>query len=139
MFPKPLPALPALTGRFAWPATGRIVSGFGPKPGGRYNDGINIAVPAGTPVKAAEDGIVAYAGTGISGFGGLVLIKHADGWVTAYAHNDALSVGRGDRVTKGQVIARSGATGSVDEPQLHFEIRRGRTPVDPVRLLGPQR
>ena len=93
---------------------------------------------AGTPVRAAADGVVAYAGNGIEGFGGLVLIKHGEGWVTAYAHNEALSVARGDRVARGQVIARSGSTGSVDEPQLHFEIRRGRTPVDPLRALPPR-
>ena len=90
-------------------------------------------------MKAAADGVVAYAGNGIEGFGGLVLIKHGDGMVTAYAHNETLGVARGDAVKRGQVIAKSGATGSVDEPQLHFEIRRGRTPVDPMKVLGPQK
>lgn len=133
--PKPVAEPAAFAVRFAWPVDGRLLSAFGAKPGGRYNDGINIKAPAGTPVKAAADGVVAYAGDGIEGFGGLLLIKHGDGWVTAYAHNEALLVARGDKVTRGQTIARSGSTGSVDEPQLHFEIRRGRTPVDPAKYL----
>ena len=132
---RPLPALPAGSPSFAWPLSGRILSGFGPKPGGRYNDGVNLKASAGTPVRAAADGVVAYAGDAVTGFGNLILIKHADGWVTAYGHNEALLVVRGARVSKGDIIARSGATGSVDEPQLHFEMRRGRAAVDPVKLL----
>jgi murein DD-endopeptidase MepM/ murein hydrolase activator NlpD len=130
-----VPAPATFAGRFVWPLEGTILSRFGPKPAGRYNDGINIKAPAGTPVKAAADGVVAYAGDGIAGFGGLVLLKHGDGWVTAYAHAEELLVARGDSVKRGDIVARSGATGSVDEPQLHFEIRRGRTPVDPLKYL----
>lgn len=133
--PKPVAEPAVFAGRFFWPLEGSILSRFGPKPAGRYNDGINIRTPAGTPVKAAADGIVAYAGDGIAGFGGLVLLKHGDGWVTAYAHAEELLVARGDKVKRGDTIARAGATGSVDEPQLHFEIRRGRTPVDPLKHL----
>ncbi len=135
---KPL-AEPALfTGRFAWPIEGRLLSSFGPKSGGRYNDGVNIKASAGSPVRAASDGVVAYAGDELEGFGGLIIIKHGDGWVTAYAHNEALLVARGDTVKRGTIIARAGSTGSVDEPQLHFEIRRGRTAVDPARYLPPK-
>ncbi len=133
--PKPVAEPAAFAGRFFWPLDGRILSSFGAKPAGRYNDGINIKADAGTPVKAAADGVVAYAGDGIAGFGGLVLLKHGDGWVTAYAHAEELLVARGDTVKRGDIVARAGATGSVDEPQLHFEIRRGRTPVDPLKHL----
>lgn len=133
--PKPVAEPTVFAGRFVWPVEGRILSAFGPKPGGRYNDGINIKANAGTPVRAAADGVVAYAGDGLEGFGGLVLLKHGDGWVTAYAHNEELLVARGEQVKRGDTIARAGATGSVDEPQLHFEIRRGRTPVDPIKQL----
>ena len=133
--PRPVAEPATFAGRFVWPIEGRILSRFGAKPGGRYNDGINIRAEAGTPVRAAADGVVAYAGDGLEGFGGLVLLKHGDGWVTAYAHNEELLVARGDQVKRGDSIARAGATGSVDEPQLHFEIRRGRTPVDPLKQL----
>ena len=133
--PKPVAEPAVFAGRFVWPVEGRILSGFGPKAGGRYNDGINIKSAAGTPVRAAADGVVAYAGDGLEGFGGLVLLKHGDGWITAYAHNEALLVARGDQVKRGDIVARVGSTGSVDEPQLHFEIRRGRTPVDPLKQL----
>jgi lipoprotein NlpD len=133
--PRPIAEPASFAGRFAWPVEGRLLSRFGPKAGGRYNDGINIGTAAGTPVHAAADGVVAYAGDGLAGFGGLVLLKHGDGWVTAYAHNEALLVARGQSVKRGDTIARAGATGSVDEPQLHFEIRRGRTPVDPLKQL----
>lgn len=132
------PAIAAAAPRFAWPVEGRILSGFGPKPGGRYNDGINIKAGRGDAVRAADAGTVAYAGDAIAGFGNLLLIKHAGGWVTAYAHNETLLVERGDTVGRGEVIARAGATGAVSEPQLHFEVRRGRTPVDPVKLLPPR-
>ena len=135
----PLPALPTGTPVFAWPIEGRILSGFGPKPGGRYNDGVNLKASAGTAVRAAADGVVAYAGDAVAGFGNLILIKHADGWVSAYGHNEALLVARGVKVAKGDIIARSGATGAVDEPQLHFELRRGRAAEDPVKLLPVRR
>ncbi len=134
----PLPALPSGTPTFAWPLEGRIVSAFGAKPGGRFNDGVNLRATPGTPVRAAADGVVAYAGDAVAGFGNLVLIKHADGWVSAYGHNEALLVTRGQAVRRGDIVARSGATGAVDEPQLHFEMRRGRTPSDPVKLLPPR-
>lgn len=117
---------------FRWPARGRIIQGF--RMGG--NDGINIAVPEGTAVKAAESGVVAYAGSEIKGFGNLVLIRHPNGYVTAYANNGSLDVKRGEQVKRGQVIARSGQSGNVQSPQLHFELRKGSTPVDPTRYLA---
>jgi murein DD-endopeptidase MepM/ murein hydrolase activator NlpD len=120
---------------FAWPAEGRIVSAFGPKGGGLYNDGINIAAPAGTPVRAAEAGVIAYAGNELRGFGNMLLIKHTGGWITTYAHNQELLVKRGERVRRGQVIARVGSSGAVDQPQLHFEIRKGKRAVDPLQQL----
>ncbi len=134
----PLPAVAGPAPAFAWPLEGRVLSTFGPKPGGRFNDGVNLKASVGTPVRAAADGVVAYAGDAVAGFGNLVLIKHADGWVSAYGHNETLLVARGRKVTKGEIIARSGATGAVDEPQLHFELRRGRTPSDPLALLPPR-
>lgn len=133
--PNPLPTLPGGSPVFAWPVEGRVLSGFGAKPGGRYNDGVNLKASAGSAVRAAADGVVAYAGDAVAGFGNLILIKHADGWVTAYGHNEALLVARGAKVRRGDVIARAGATGAVDEPQVHFELRRGRVAVDPAKLL----
>ena len=131
---------PARPGRsFAWPLKGEIVSGFGTKATGLRNDGVNIAAPRGTPVRAAEGGIVAYAGNELRGFGNLVLLRHADGWITAYAHNDEILVRRGDQVARGQDIARVGSTGNVSAPQLHFEIRKGGEAHDPVPLLSDQR
>jgi murein DD-endopeptidase MepM/ murein hydrolase activator NlpD len=121
---------------FRWPARGRVIAGFGPKPTGQQNDGINLAVPEGTPVKAADDGTVAYAGNELKGYGNLVLIRHANGYVTAYAHASELMVKRGDTVKRGQVIAKSGQTGNVSSPQLHFEVRKGATPVDPMQHLA---
>jgi len=117
---------------FRWPARGRIIQGF--SNGG--NDGINIAVPEGTQVKAAEAGVVAYAGNELKGYGNLVLIRHPNGFVTAYAHNGDIAVKRGDQVTRGQTIAKSGQTGNVASPQLHFELRKGSTPVDPTSYLA---
>jgi murein DD-endopeptidase MepM/ murein hydrolase activator NlpD len=134
--PPPLPAVTGDAPRFRWPLPGRIISGFGPKPGGRFNDGVNLKANAGEPVRAAGDGVVAYAGDAIAGFGNLLLVKHAGGWVSAYAHNEALLVARGARVKAGEVIARAGQTGAVAEPQLHFELRRGRAPVDPAAVIG---
>jgi murein DD-endopeptidase MepM/ murein hydrolase activator NlpD len=121
---------------FRWPVRGRVIQAFGPKPNGLQNDGINLAVPEGTPVKAAEDGVVAYAGNELKGYGNLVLVRHANGFVTAYAHAADILVKRGDTVKRGQVIAHSGQTGSVTSPQLHFEIRKGATPVDPAQYLN---
>ncbi len=117
---------------FRWPARGRIIQGFAS--GG--NDGINISVPEGTQVKAAEGGVVAYAGSELKGYGNLVLIRHPNGFVSAYAHNGELDVKRGDQVKRGQTIAKSGQSGNVGSPQLHFELRKGSTPVDPTRYLA---
>lgn len=120
---------------FRWPVRGRVISEFGPRPNGSRNDGINIAVPEGTSVRAAENGVVAYAGNELRGYGNLVLIRHADGWVTAYAHNSELLVKRGDEVRRGDIIAKAGQTGSVTSPQLHFELRKGAQAVDPMPHL----
>ena len=122
--------------KFRWPANGRVIAGFGPSSNGQQNDGINIAVPENTPVKAAEDGVVAYAGNELKGYGNLVLVRHPNGYVTAYAHAKELLVKRGDQIKRGQVIARSGQTGNVNAPQLHFEIRKGASPLDPMKFLG---
>ncbi len=121
---------------FRWPVRGRIISTFGSKPNGTRNEGINIAVPEGTDVHAAADGVVAYAGNELKGYGNLILIRHKGGWVTAYAHNKALLVKRGQRVRRGEVIAKAGRTGSVSTPQLHFEIRKGATAVNPLKYLN---
>ncbi len=121
---------------FAWPISGgHVIAEFGPSEGGGHNDGINIAAAAGTTVTAADDGVVAYAGNELRGYGNLVLIKHANGWMTAYAHNAALLVKRGQKVMRGEPIARVGTTGAVGEPQLHFEIRHGTKPMDPSEYL----
>jgi murein DD-endopeptidase MepM/ murein hydrolase activator NlpD len=122
--------------KFRWPANGRVIAGYGATPNGQQNDGINIALPENTPVKAAEDGVVAYAGNELKGYGNLVLVRHPNGYVTAYAHAKELLVKRGDQVKRGQVIARSGQTGNVNTPQLHFEIRKGSSPLDPTRFLN---
>ena len=129
---EPSGAMPS----FGWPVRGRLIAGFGSKPDGTQNDGINLAVPEGTPIKAADDGVVAYAGNELKGYGNLVLISHANGFVSAYAHASELMVKRGDTVKRGQVIAHAGQTGNVTSPQLHFEIRKGSTPVDPAQYLG---
>ena len=119
---------------FRWPARGRIIQGF--KGGAGGNDGINIAVPEGTQVKAAEGGVVAYAGNELKGYGNLVLIRHPNGYVTAYANNGEIDVKRGETVKRGQMIAKSGQSGNVNSPQLHFELRKGSTPVDPTTFLA---
>lgn len=118
---------------FRWPARGRVIAGFSGRGG---NEGINIAVPEGTPVKAAEGGTVAYAGSELKGYGNLVLIRHPNGYVSAYAHNGELTVKRGETVKRGQVVAKSGQTGNVSSPQLHFELRKGSSPVDPTPYLN---
>jgi murein DD-endopeptidase MepM/ murein hydrolase activator NlpD len=130
---RTFPIQPASRGgkRFLWPVRGRIISNFGPREGGLHNDGINIAAPNGVPIVAADNGVVAYAGQELRGFGNLLLIKHADGWTTAYAHAQRILVKRGDRVKRGQTIGTIGTTGSVTRPQLHFELRRGSRAVDP--------
>jgi murein DD-endopeptidase MepM/ murein hydrolase activator NlpD len=122
--------------QFRWPVRGRVISGYGAKANGQQNDGINLAVPEGTEVKAAENGVVAYAGNELKGYGNLVLLRHSDGWMTAYAHNSQLMVKRGDTVRRGQTIARAGQTGGVSSPQVHFEVRKGSTPVDPTQYLA---
>jgi murein DD-endopeptidase MepM/ murein hydrolase activator NlpD len=121
---------------FRWPVKGRIISGFGTKPDGGHNDGINISVPQGTPVKAAENGVVAYAGSELKGYGNLVLVRHANNWVSAYANNEALLVARGEQVRRGQVIAKAGTSGQVTQPQVHFELRKGSRPVDPTKYMS---
>jgi murein DD-endopeptidase MepM/ murein hydrolase activator NlpD len=128
---EPSGAMPS----FRWPVRGRVIAGFGSK-NGTQNDGINLAVPEGTPIKAADDGVVAYAGNELKGYGNLVLIRHSNGYVSAYAHASELMVKRGDTIKRGQVIAHAGQTGNVTSPQLHFEIRKGSTPVDPTQYLG---
>ncbi|MGN6750659.1 MAG: peptidoglycan DD-metalloendopeptidase family protein [Xanthobacteraceae bacterium] len=121
---------------FRWPVRGRVIAAFGPKPNGVQNDGINLAVPEGTPIKAAEEGVVAYAGSELKGYGNLVLVRHPNGFVTAYAHASDILVKRGEAVKRGQVIGHAGQTGNVTSPQLHFEIRKGATPVDPAQYLN---
>jgi murein DD-endopeptidase MepM/ murein hydrolase activator NlpD len=125
----------AATQSFRWPVRGRVISGFGPRPSGQQNDGINLSVPEGTPIKAAQDGVVAYAGNELKSYGNLVLVRHSNGYVTAYAHASEILVKRDEQVKRGQVIGKSGQTGNVAAPQLHFEIRKGSTPLDPVPFL----
>lgn len=130
---QPPPPPPPLAGRgFIWPVKGEVLNEFGPMAKGQHSDGVNIAAPRGTPVKAAENGVVAYVGNELKGFGNLLLIKHADGWMTAYAHNDQLLVHKGEQVRRGQQIATVGASGNVSQPQLHFEMRRGTEAVNPA-------
>jgi murein DD-endopeptidase MepM/ murein hydrolase activator NlpD len=127
---------PRAAGGFLWPVKGDVVAEFGPLPNkGQHNDGINIAAAKGTAVRAAENGVVAYSGNELKGFGNLLLIKHSDNWMTAYAHNDQLMVRKGDQVKRGQTISTVGSTGSVTSPQLHFEIRRGTEAVNPLDFL----
>ena len=120
---------------FIWPLKGRILTRFGPIEKGLKNDGLNIAAPVGAPVRAAQNGIVAYSGNALKGFGQLVLIKHDRGYVTAYAHNQAILVKAGQQVQRGQVIARAGESGNVSSPQLHFQLRKGQKSLDPQPLL----
>jgi len=122
-------------GSFAWPVDGRVVRRFGPGASGERNDGIKIAVPLSTPIRASADGVVAYAGDGIAALGGLVMVKHGGGWTSIYGHAARLLVQRGQSVKRGQTIALSGETGFADRPEVHFELRRGRTPVDPQGQL----
>ncbi|MEM9358568.1 MAG: peptidoglycan DD-metalloendopeptidase family protein [Pseudomonadota bacterium] len=122
--------------KYRWPVNGRIIGRFGKQSDGKKNDGINIAVPVGTDIHAAEAGVVAYAGNELKGYGNLILIRHDNGFVTAYAHSSRMLVRRGDAVARGQVIAKAGKTGAVSRPQLHFELRDGAKPVDPMPYLG---
>ena len=132
----PPPQQDAAASGFRWPVRGRVISEFGKKPNGERNDGINLAVPEGTPVKAAEDGTVIYAGNELKSYGNLVLVRHENGWVSAYAHNSQLKVKRGDQIRRGQVVAMSGMSGGVTTPQVHFELRKDATPVDPLRHMS---
>ncbi len=128
-------AAPSTSARFQWPIRGRVISNYGTGANGERNDGINIAAARGTPFRAAEAGTVSYVGNELRGFGNLLLIKHDNGFVTAYAHADRINVTRGQRVEAGQFVGQLGATGDVSEPQLHFEIRQGTKPVNPTALL----
>lgn len=134
---RPATPAPAASGpaSFVWPVTGNVISGFGVARDGTRNDGINIAAQHNTPIRAAAGGSVSYSGV-LNGYGNLLLVKHPNGYVTAYAHADRLLVAQGDYVAKGQVIGYVGQSGDVRAPQLHFEIRNGTTPVDPQRYLG---
>ncbi len=134
-----LPAPDPMSGNsFRWPVKGRVIAGFGTRPDGGHNDGIDVAVPQGTSVKAAENGVVAYAGNELKGYGNLVLVRHANNWVSAYANNAELLVKRGEKVRRGQIIAKAGATGAVSQPQVHFELRKGSRPVDPTKHMSDQ-
>lgn len=132
-----LPPVAVVSGstRFLWPVEGRLLQRFGPGPSGRRNEGIKIATPVGTPVHASAAGTVRYAGTEVPLLGGLVLVEHSNGWVTAYGHLDRVAVRTGERVAAGAIIATSGESGQAREPQLHFELRQNRRPVDPLREL----
>jgi murein DD-endopeptidase MepM/ murein hydrolase activator NlpD len=140
--PTPLspPATAARSGsapRFEWPVQGKVLAGYGPKADGQRNDGIDIQAEKGTAVKAADSGTVIYAGSEVRGMGNLLLIKHANGYITAYAHNESLLVKKNDTVKKGQTIARVGNSGGTPDPQLHFEVRRGNKTIDPATVLPP--
>jgi len=125
------------SGAFLWPVRGHILATYGSRSDGTHNDGINIAAPRGTAVQAIDAGVVAYTGNELRGYGNLVLVKHTNGWISAYAPCDAILVKRGEKVGRSQVIARVGSTGNVSEPQLHFELRRGQHAVDPREFLPP--
>jgi murein DD-endopeptidase MepM/ murein hydrolase activator NlpD len=134
-----LPAPDPMSGNsFRWPVKGRVIADFGTRPDGGHNDGIDVAVPQGTSVKAAENGVVAYAGNELKGYGNLVLVRHANNWVSAYANNEEILVKRGDKVRRGEIIAKAGATGAVSQPQVHFELRKGSRPVDPTKYMSDQ-
>ncbi|GDX35987.1 hypothetical protein LBMAG18_04980 [Alphaproteobacteria bacterium] len=120
---------------FSWPVRGNVVSKFGPKKGGLYNDGINIKAKEGASVGSSEDGIVAYAGSELKGYGNLVIIKHSQGWITAYAHLKEINVSKGQKILKSQKIGSVGNTGSVNFPQLYFGLRKGREAVNPQNYL----
>ena len=134
--PAVAPVVASTAMNLRWPLKGKIISGYGPKPDGMKNEGINIAVPEGTSIRAADDGVVAYAGNELKGYGNLVLIRHAGGFVTAYAHAKQLMVKRGDTVKRGDVIGLAGQTGAVTSPQLHFEVRKGAAALDPLKYIS---
>lgn len=134
--PVKIPAPPPRAGgKFQWPVRGTIISSYGPKKGGLHNDGVNIRAARGTPVRAADNGVVAYAGSELQGYGNMVLIRHESRWMTAYAHMEKLLVRKGQTIRKGQDIGAVGSTGSVTEPQLHFEVRRGSDALNPQAFL----
>ena len=133
---KQLPKISARSGsKFSWPIRGKILSQYGAKNNGLFNDGINISATGGAPVKAAENGVIAYAGNEVKGMGNLIIIQHSDGWMSVYAHLDSMSVKRGNKVLVGQQIGKIGTTGKVDKPQLHFEIRKGTKAYNPIQYL----
>ena len=133
---KQLPKISARSNsKFSWPVRGKILSAYGAKNNGLFNDGINISAARGAAVKAAENGVVAYAGNEVKGMGNLIIIQHSDGWMTVYAHLDSMSVRRGNKVSVGQQIGKIGTTGKVDSPQLHFEIRKGTKAYNPTQYL----
>jgi murein DD-endopeptidase MepM/ murein hydrolase activator NlpD len=135
--PKPVAEAPAGPRDFIWPVSGDLLKDYGVGDDGLRNDGVNIGVPKGTKVKAAADGEVVYAGSELAGFGNLILIRHAGGWVSAYAHAEKVLVKEGETVRQGEAIAEAGATGNASVPQVHFELRKGREPVDPNEHLPP--
>ncbi len=128
--------LPRMSETFRRPVEGKTIAMFGPQKDGTVNEGVTISVPKGTPVKAAENGVVAYVGDELPGYGNLILIRHAGEYVTAYAHADTILVKKCDAVKRGQTVATAGTTGDASQPQLHFEIRKNSKPVDPMPLLG---
>lgn len=125
----------AAMGKLRWPVKGKVIGSFGPRPDGIHNDGVNISVPLGTEVHAAESGEVVYSGSELKGYGNLILVRHSNGWITAYAHNEELLAKRGDKVKRGQVLAKAGKSGQIDQPQVHFELRQGSKPVDPTPFM----
>jgi murein DD-endopeptidase MepM/ murein hydrolase activator NlpD len=127
-----IPAPAVASGKFRWPARGKVIAGFGPQPDGTKSEGINLVLPLGTDIHAAEAGRVHYAGDGLKGYGNLILIRHANGWASMYAHADQMLEKAGDEVRRGQVIGKAGKSGPVAQPQLHFELRKGSVPVDPL-------
>lgn len=140
--PKPEPKAkiiaqtpPRASSKFLKPVEGAIISTYGPKENGLHNDGINISAPPGTPVRAADNGVVVYAGSELKGSGNLVLVRHDGRWMTAYAHMGNIQIKRGDVIKRGQTIGTVGSTGSVDSPQLHFEVRRGTEAINPKQYL----
>lgn len=142
--PKPVAPTVAIaepsrfSGRFDWPVRGPVLRGFGRFSSGQINQGINIGAPRGTSIAAAADGVVAYVGQDIPAYGTLILVRHGDGWISAYGYADSITVSRGQKVVRGQTIAKSGASPYSGEPQLHFEIRNGLKPVNPIGQLPPR-
>jgi murein DD-endopeptidase MepM/ murein hydrolase activator NlpD len=132
---KSLDKVAGKSNQFSWPVKGKIISKFGPKSGGLYNDGINIKAAQGAPVKAAEDGVVAYVGSELRGYGNLVIIKHSKGWISAYAHLSKANVKRGDKVKQNSTIGLVGSSGNVKTAQLYFGLRKGRKAVNPQKYL----